>query len=73
MTSAHIVEFRGPDVVAPIRRDHGDLREPFDDPPRSLRHPVSLKQFLQNDSRRMDRFTASQCIPQSLYLGQVGG
>ena len=73
MASALVAEFGRPDVIVAGGYDHGNFRKPFDDTARSLRRPVTLKQFLQHNAGRMDRFTAGQSISQAMYLGHVGG
>lgn len=63
-----ISQFRGSDMILPVRRQQRQRREPIDDVfPRS-RTGEALQQFLQDQPRSQDRCATFEGIAQRLYF-----
>lgn len=64
-TSTSVAEFGGLDVVGAIRDDHWEKSESIDQSLRCLGATKSLQQLLKNQTRRQDRFSPLQRLPET--------
>lgn len=70
---AAIAQFRGVDVILPVRSQQRQGREPLDDVFACTRAGESLQQFLQDQPRGHDGFAAFKGVAQRVYLWGGGG
>ena len=66
-----IAQFRGLDMIQPIRSQEGQRRKAVNDVLSRLRAGKSLQQFLQDQTRDYNRFTAFERVAQ--YVNLRGG
>ena len=69
VSPAFVAQFSRGDIVVKDRFDHWKYREALDDLHLRSRPLITLQQFLQYDSRGVNRIAPSERIAQMLHLG----